>query len=309
MIEGGPRVLPAYAEDLSRSAQEQLQHLGVEVRTSAMVTQIEPGAVYVGQTRLPGHRDSVGRRCGCLAPRQKLDAPVDRAGRVLVQQDLSLPGHPEVFVIGDLAPLKDEDGKMLPGVAPVAMQRGRLCRQTDSSRNQGKEQIKPGCPTSRVLCEKWGCCRRPLAHFAKGWERCLPSSIPLLGQRKPGHHRPRRRCRSIRQDSHLGIHRLAGLVVRPHSISHRLPQPPTGLHSVGVVVCDLRARRTADHGQHVLAGMGCQSANTFRAVCCGAPGPGQLSQIRARELANRSSRIKVGVFFRGSAAVSAIPTP
>jgi NADH dehydrogenase len=126
LIEGGPRVLPAYAEDLSRSAEEQLRHLGVEVRTSSVVTQIEPGVVVVGETRLPA--TVVLWAAGVLASPlgKKLGAAVDRAGRVQVEPDLSLPNHPEVFVIGDLAALKDEQGKLLPGVAPVAMQQGNF---------------------------------------------------------------------------------------------------------------------------------------------------------------------------------------
>jgi len=126
LIEGGPRVLAAYAEGLSRSAQEQLNHLGVEVRTSTVVTQIEPGAVYAGQTRLPATVVLWAAGVAASPLGKKLGATVDRAGRVLVQSDLSLPGHPEVFVIGDLAALKDEQGKMLPGVAPVAIQQGRF---------------------------------------------------------------------------------------------------------------------------------------------------------------------------------------
>jgi NADH:ubiquinone reductase (H+-translocating) len=126
LIEGGPRVLPAYAEDLSRSAQEQLNRLGVEVRTSTTVTQIEPGAVHAGDTRLPATVVLWAAGVAASSLGKSLGAPVDRAGRVLVQPDLSLPGHSEVFVIGDLASLKDEHGKMLPGVAPVAIQQGRF---------------------------------------------------------------------------------------------------------------------------------------------------------------------------------------
>ena len=124
LLEGGPRVLPAYTEDLSRSAQEQLNHLGVEVRTSTVVTQIEPGAVLAGNTRLPATVILWAAGVAASPLGKKLGAPVDRAGRVLVEPDLSLPGHPAVFVIGDLAALKDEQGKLLPGVAPVAMQQG-----------------------------------------------------------------------------------------------------------------------------------------------------------------------------------------
>jgi NADH:ubiquinone reductase (H+-translocating) len=125
LLEGGPRVLPAYAEDLSRSAEAQLRHLGVEVRTGTLVTGIEPGVVRIGDTRIvaPVILWAAGVAASPLG--KKLGAPCDRAGRVLVQPDLSLPGHPEVFVIGDLAALKDEKGKMLPGVAPVAIQEGK----------------------------------------------------------------------------------------------------------------------------------------------------------------------------------------
>jgi NADH:quinone reductase (non-electrogenic) len=124
LLEGGPRVLPAYAEDLSRSAEEQLRHLGVDVRTNTMVTQVEPGAVRFGNTRVvaPVILWAAGVAASPLG--KKLGVPCDRAGRVEVQPDLSIPGHPEVFVIGDLASLKDDSGKLLPGVAPVAMQEG-----------------------------------------------------------------------------------------------------------------------------------------------------------------------------------------
>jgi len=138
LVEGGPRVLPAYPEDLSRSAQEQLEHLGVEVRTSTTVTQIEPGAVDVGTTRLPATVVLWAAGVAASPLGKKLGAEVDRAGRVVVRPDLSVPGHPEVFVIGDLASLKDEHGKLLPGVAPVAIQEGRfvakLIRQEIASR-------------------------------------------------------------------------------------------------------------------------------------------------------------------------------
>jgi NADH dehydrogenase len=125
LLEGGPRVLPAYPEDLSRSAEEQLRHLGVEVHTSTMVTCIEPAAVLIGKTRIPAAVILWAAGVAASPLGKRLGAPVDRAGRVLVNLDLSLPGHPEVFVIGDLAALKDEDGKMLPGVAPVAIQEGK----------------------------------------------------------------------------------------------------------------------------------------------------------------------------------------
>ncbi len=146
LLEGGPRVLPAYPEDLSLSAQKQLQGLGVEVHTSTMVTKVEPGAVHFrgpavqredsAASKEPASKENDTRleaavvlwAAGVAASPlgKKLGVPVDRAGRVPVQSDLSLAGHPEVFVIGDLAAVKDKHGNMLPGVAPVAMQQGRF---------------------------------------------------------------------------------------------------------------------------------------------------------------------------------------
>src|SRR5215475_11262734 len=125
LLEGGPRVLPAYAPDLSASAVRQLEKLGVEVRASAMVTRIEPAAVWVGEERIPAAVILWAAGVAASPLGKELGAPIDRAGRVQVYPDLSLHCHPEVFVIGDLASLKDEHGNLLPGVAPVAMQQGR----------------------------------------------------------------------------------------------------------------------------------------------------------------------------------------
>ena len=140
LIEGGPRVLPAYAEDLSLSAEEQLKQLGVEVRTSTVVTQVEAGAVDIGQTRLPATVVLWAAGVAASPLGKKLTGAVDRAGRVPVEPDLSLPGHPEVFVIGDLAAAKDETGKMLPGVAPVAIQQGKFVAKLI----QQEVEAKPG---------------------------------------------------------------------------------------------------------------------------------------------------------------------
>jgi NADH dehydrogenase len=124
LLEGGPRVLPTYPADLSRSAEEQLRQLGVEVRTSAMVTGVSAASVTVGDTQIPAAVILWAAGVAASPLGKKLGVPTDRAGRVLVNPDLSIPGHPEVFVIGDLASLKDKNGKPLPGVAPVAIQQG-----------------------------------------------------------------------------------------------------------------------------------------------------------------------------------------
>jgi NADH dehydrogenase len=123
LLEGGPRVLPSYPEDLSRSAEEQLRRLGVEVQTSSLVTAVEASAVQVGKARIPSVVTLWAAGVAASPLGRRLEAPLDRAGRVLVQPDLSIPRHPEVFVIGDLAALKEND-HWLPGVAPVAMQQG-----------------------------------------------------------------------------------------------------------------------------------------------------------------------------------------
>jgi NADH dehydrogenase len=128
LIEGGPHVLPSYPEDLSLSAVRQLQRLGVDVLTSTLVTNIEPGVITMGGQRMKA--EVILWAAGVAAsPLGKALGPVDRAGRVQVQPDLSVENHREVFVIGDLAALNDAHGKLLPGVAPVAILQGRYVAQ------------------------------------------------------------------------------------------------------------------------------------------------------------------------------------
>ena len=125
LIEAGPDVLSSYPPDLRQSAVKQLQHLGVEVRTNSPVTDVRPGEVMIGDEGVPAALVLWAAGVSASPLGRALGAPLDRAGRVLVEPDLSLPGHPEVFVIGDLASMKDQQGRQLPGVAPVAMQQGR----------------------------------------------------------------------------------------------------------------------------------------------------------------------------------------
>jgi len=125
LLEAGPAVLAAYPADLRESALRQLERLGVEVRINSSVTDVCVGEIHVGNDVV--HATVVLWAAGVSASPlgRALGGPVDRAGRVLVEADLSLPGHREVFVIGDLASLKQAEGAQLPGVAPVAMQQGR----------------------------------------------------------------------------------------------------------------------------------------------------------------------------------------
>jgi len=126
LLEGGPRVLPTYPEDLSASAQRQLESMGVEVRTNAMVTNIEADAVSVGKERIPAAVILWGAGVSASPLGKMLGVPTDKAGRVIVEPDLTVPGHPEVFVVGDLASAKRRNGQPVPGVAPAAIQMGRF---------------------------------------------------------------------------------------------------------------------------------------------------------------------------------------
>lgn len=126
LIEGSPRVLPHYPEDLSRSAEKQLRELGVEVMSQTVVTSIEPGLVKVGQHVFPSTVTLWAAGVAASPLGKALGVQLDKAGRVIVDQDMSVPGHPEVFVIGDLANFTPaEEEYPLPGLAPVAMQQGR----------------------------------------------------------------------------------------------------------------------------------------------------------------------------------------
>jgi NADH dehydrogenase len=126
LLEGGPRVLPVYPEDLSASAERQLKEMGVEVRTNAMVTNIEAGLVSVGNEKIPASVILWGAGVSASPLGGMLGVPTDKAGRVIVERDLTVPGHPEVFVTGDLASAKRSNGQPVPGVAPAAIQMGKF---------------------------------------------------------------------------------------------------------------------------------------------------------------------------------------
>jgi NADH dehydrogenase len=127
LIEGGPRLLAAYPPDLSESAKRQLNELGVQVLTDSIVTGIEQGRVKVGDQVFPSTVTIWAAGVSASPLGRALGVETDKAGRVLVKPDLSVPGHPDVFVIGDLADFKDQKtGKPLGGVAPVAIQQGQF---------------------------------------------------------------------------------------------------------------------------------------------------------------------------------------
>jgi NADH dehydrogenase len=125
LIEGGPRVLPTFPPDLSASAQRQLERLGVEVRLNAMVKSLRENEVELPDTLLRAGTIVWAAGVGAVPLTRTLGVETDRAGRLNVRPDLSLPGHPNVFAAGDLVALTDANGVKVPGVAPAAMQMGK----------------------------------------------------------------------------------------------------------------------------------------------------------------------------------------
>ncbi len=123
LLEGGDKILASFTPDLSESALKQLTALGVAVRTGAQVTGIDESGVQLGEEKINAATVIWGAGVRATALTQSLGVEIDRAGRVLVEKDLSLPGKSNVFAIGDMT-LFLQDGKPLPGVSPVAMQMG-----------------------------------------------------------------------------------------------------------------------------------------------------------------------------------------
>ena len=125
VLEAGPRILPTFPPDLAARAQQALERLGVQVRTGCAVRDVAPDSVVAGDTRIAAATIlwAAGVRASPLA--RSLAVPLDAAGRVRVEPDLSIPGDDRIFAIGDVATLDSAAGNPLPGVAPVAMQQGR----------------------------------------------------------------------------------------------------------------------------------------------------------------------------------------
>jgi NADH dehydrogenase len=124
LLEGGPSVLANFPEHLREAARHDLERLGVEVRTGEAVTSVEQGRVRTSKGEIAAETILWAAGVAASPLGATLGVPIDRAGRVLVQPDLTIPGHPHVFVIGDLASLAGPSGRPLPGVAQVAMQMG-----------------------------------------------------------------------------------------------------------------------------------------------------------------------------------------
>jgi len=136
LVDQSPRVLNTFSERLSQAAKQRLENLGVEVLLGHSVQQIDDDGVVAGGERIAS-KTVIWTAGVAPSPAGKwLQAETDRAGRVRIQSDLTVPGHPEIFVIGDTASL-EERGRPLPGVAQVAMQQGRYAAKVIRSRNAG----------------------------------------------------------------------------------------------------------------------------------------------------------------------------
>jgi NADH:ubiquinone reductase (H+-translocating) len=149
LIEAAPHILPVYPEKLSLRAKSDLEQLGVEVLVNTKVTEITQEGVRAGDLFIPSQNViwAAGNQASPLL--KTLDLPLDRQGRAIVEEDLSLPGHPEIFVIGDAANATGKGGKPLPGIAPTAIQQGKYVAKL----------IKKGLPKEK---------RPPFHYFDKG---------------------------------------------------------------------------------------------------------------------------------------------
>jgi NADH:ubiquinone reductase (H+-translocating) len=142
LLEGGPSILPSFPESLREFARRTLRTLGVEVWENAVVTNIEPDVLTVGSEPVRAHTILWAAGVAAAPVGRTLGAPLDRAGRVIVDSDLSVPGHPEIFVAGDIAHFSHQTGEPLPGVAQVAKQQGAHAARNILRRIEGTATVQ-----------------------------------------------------------------------------------------------------------------------------------------------------------------------
>ena len=143
LIEAGPRVLPSFSEKSSAAARRALERLGVEVSTGKAVTACDADGVEVAGERIPTHTILWAAGVAASPVAKWLDVPADRAGRVVVCEDLSVPGHPEIFAVGDACASQSWDGKLAPGIAPAAKQMGVYAASVIRARGEGASRPPP----------------------------------------------------------------------------------------------------------------------------------------------------------------------
>lgn len=143
LVEAMPRLLNTFPEALSEKAAKKLERLGVEVRTDERVEEVDGDGVVVEGQRIAAGTVIWAAGVKASPAGNWLGVETDRAGRVIVNDDLTVPDHPEIFVLGDTAKATDEDGNPLPGVAPVAMQQGRYAGRVIHERVGGREKPRP----------------------------------------------------------------------------------------------------------------------------------------------------------------------
>jgi NADH dehydrogenase len=167
LFEAADRVLPVFPPELSARAQRDLERMGVEVRLKSMVTNVTPDGIHIGAEFIPVRNVFWAAGVKASAVAQTLGAPLDRAGRVVVGPDLTIPGHPEVFVIGDMAAAKSADaGLPVPGVAQGAIQMGRYAGRAIADAVRGRSSPEE---------------RRPFVYRDKG-------SLAVIGKAKAVAH-------------------------------------------------------------------------------------------------------------------------
>ena len=212
LVEAGPRILATFSEEMSRSAQHQLESLGVEVRTGLAVSDLGSDFVDIGNERIATRTIlwAAGVRASPLTAH--LGVPVDKAGRIWVEEDLSVPDRSEVFVVGDLI-AKTQDGKPLPGVAQLAMQSGPHAARNIALSIAGKP-------------------RQPFRYVDKG-------SMATIGRNK---------AVAARQLPVQRYHRVVALADHPRALPRGVSTPHRGAVRVGLGVLHLDARLAGHPG-------------------------------------------------------------
>ena len=213
LVEAGPRVLPAFSEKVSAYATRALERIGAEVQCGAPVTRCDDTGITIGERFVPARTVIWAAGVQASNAARWLDAPADRAGRVIVEPDLTVPGLPDVFVIGDTAHVVSQ-GRPVPGIAPAAKQQGAYVARVIRARLAG---------------------------------RPAPPAVRLPPFRQPRHRGPKRGGDRFRPGPADGVARLVDLGHRAHLFPDRHPQPHRGGDELALVLRQRPAQRPADH--------------------------------------------------------------